>query len=153
MGYVDKNVLPGEDIVHTASIHWFIFVPGAILLSGGIFLFGIDQETGTGPVLGMIAVVIAVFSLLNALIMKATTELAVTSKRVIAKTGLISRKTVELNHSKVESFNVDQSILGRIFGFGTIIVNGTGGGKTPIPSIAAPLEFRRQAMQAIDKTQ
>ena len=153
MGYVDKNVLPGEEIVYEADIHWFIFVPGVIFLFVGIYLFSIDPSSGAGPVLGLIVTILAAFSLLKAIILKTTTELAITSKRVIAKIGLISRNTVELNHSKVESFNVDQSIVGRIFGFGTIIVNGTGGGKTPIPSIAAPLEFRRQAMQTIDESQ
>jgi hypothetical protein len=63
------------------------------------------------------------------------------------------RHTVELNHGKVESFNVDQSIFGRIFDFGTVVVNGTGGGKTPIPNIDAPLDFRRRAMETIDRSQ
>ncbi len=90
---------------------------------------------------------------MKAFIQRMTTELAVTSKRVITKVGLIRRSTMELNHSKVESFHVDQSILGRIFGFGTLVVNGTGGGKTPVPNIDSPLEFRREAMQTIDGSQ
>lgn len=153
MSYVDSNILPGEDVIHKADVHWFIFVPGIIFLLLGIWLFSIDQETGTGPVFGLIAIIAATFSLAKAAITKVTTELAVTSKRVIAKVGLIRRNTVELNHSKVESFNVDQSILGRILGFGTLVVNGTGGGKTPIPTIESPLVFRREAMQAIDSAQ
>lgn len=103
--------------------------------------------------LGVFMFPFGLFLLIKAWVQKFTTELAVTSKRVVAKTGLIRRNTIELNHSKVESFNVDQSILGRIFGFGTIIINGTGGGKTPIPNIDSPLEFRREAMQAIDTSQ
>jgi len=91
--------------------------------------------------------------LLRAWIQQVTTELAVTSKRVVAKFGLIQRNTIELNHSKVESFNVHQGIAGRIFGFGTIVVHGTGGGKTPIPNIDSPLQFRSEAMQAIDTSQ
>ena len=153
MSYVDENVLPGEDIIYKADIHWFIFVPGVVLLCLGIWLFTLDRETGTGPVLGLFAVIAAVFSLSKAMITKITTELVVTSKRVIAKVGLVRRNTVELNHSKVESFNVNQSILGRIFGFGTLIINGTGGGKTPIPIIKSPLQFRREAMQSIDSSQ
>ena len=153
MGYIEKNVLHGESIVHSASIHWFIFVPGVVIFFLGVYLSAIGAEGDTGGVVGSIAIIIALVFLLKALILKLTTELAVTSKRVIAKVGLISRNTVELNHSKVESFNVDQSILGRIFGYGTIIINGTGGGKTPIPSIKSPLEFRREAMQAIDSSQ
>lgn len=77
----------------------------------------------------------------------------VTSKRVITKLGLIRRNTIELNHKKVESFHVHQSIIGRIFDYGTIIIIGAGGGKTSIPDIDSPLEFRRQAMAVIDKSQ
>jgi len=153
MGYVETNILPGEEIVYKASIHWFVFVPGAFLLFIGINLSSLDVEGGTGPVFGIIAIIIALFSLVRAAITRITTELAITSKRVIAKVGLVRRNTVELNHGKVESFNIDQSIFGRIFGFGTVIVNGTGGGKTPIPNIKSPLQFRREAMQTIDSSQ
>lgn len=92
-------------------------------------------------------------SVLGLLMTMATTELVVTSKRVIAKVGLIRRATLELNHSKVESMNVSQSTLGRIIGYGTIVVNGTGGGATPVPGIDNPLEFRRKAMQTIDDSE
>lgn len=153
MGYVDRNLMSGEQVVYKAKIHWFIFVQGVVLFVVGILLFGVDREGGTGPFVGSIIILLAIFSLLKAFILKVSTELAVTSKRVIAKVGLISRNTVELNHGKVESFNVEQSIFGRIFGFGTLIVNGTGGGKTPIPSIDSPLEFRRNAMETIDASQ
>ncbi|VAX04714.1 membrane-flanked domain [hydrothermal vent metagenome] len=143
MGYVDNNLMSGEGVVYKANIHWFIFVPGILIFAIGIYLFTLDIEGDIGPIFGFITIIIAIFSLVKAMITKITTELAVTTKRVIAKVGLIRRNTVELNHSKVESFNIDQSILGRVFGFGTLIVNGTGGGKTPIPSIDSPLDFRR----------
>ncbi len=89
----------------------------------------------------------------ESVIHKLTAELAITSKRAIAKIGFIRRHTVELNHSKVESFNVDQSLLGRMLGYGTVVINGTGGGKTSISNIDAPLDFRREAMQTIDASQ
>lgn len=117
-----------------------------------ILIAGNGQGQGA-KAFGVIFLFMGIFSLIRAFFVKISTELAITSKRVIAKVGLIRRNTVELNHSKVESFNVDQSILGRIFGYGTVIVNGTGGGKTPIPSIDAPLDFRRQAVETIDQSQ
>lgn len=152
MGYVSNNLMSGEKVIHVGKVHWFIFVPGAVLFLVAIWLFGMATEEGIGPIFGTIALLFAIASLLKAFIFKISTELAITSKRVIAKVGFISRKTVELNHSKVESFNIDQSIFGRIFGFGTVVVCGTGGGKTPIPNIDDPLEFRRQAMNAVDET-
>ena len=151
MGYVENNLMNDEKVVYKATIHWFIFVPGVVLTVIGIVLLDSGEASGA-RVLGYLAILLAIFSLIKAFITKLTTELAITSKRVIAKVGLIRRNTVELNHSKVESFNIDQSIFGRIFGFGTVFVNGTGGGKTPIPSIDNPLAFRRNAMDSIDTT-
>lgn len=152
MGYVDRSIVSGEQVLYKARITWLIFVPGVAVLIIGIYLFDLDKEGGVGMI-GAIAIFLAILSLIKAFIAWVSTELAVTSKRVIAKVGLISRKTIELNHTKVESFNIDQSIFGRLFNFGTVIVNGTGGSKTPIPSVDSPLEFRRNAIETIDVSQ
>ena len=79
-----------------------------------------------------------------------TTELAVTNKRIIAKTGLIQRNTVEMFLEKVESIQVDQGVLGRVFDFGSITVSGTGGDKSPVKNVSQPLEFRKAFMTAVD---
>lgn len=151
MGYVTNNLMPDERVLHVGKIHWFVFVSGTVMLLIAIGLFRADLEGGMVQVFGVILFILAMINLINAFIFKISTELAITSKRVIAKVGFISRSTIELNHKKVESFIVDQSIFGRIFGFGTIVVCGTGGGKTPIPNIDNPLEFRRQAMKVADE--
>ena len=88
---------------------------------------------------------------LRALIARRTTELAITTDRVIAKFGLIKRKTAELNINRFESLSVDQSILGRMLNYGTIAVSGTGGGITPVPGIDDPLEFRRNVFARTNK--
>ena len=80
-----------------------------------------------------------------------STELAFTNKRVVAKFGFISKKTIELNISKVESLQISQNFLGRIFNFGTIIISGAGNPQAPIPGIANPMEFRRAFMEHQDK--
>ena len=152
MGYVTKNLMPGERVIYMGRVHWFIFMPGTVLFLVAIGLFSVLTDEAIGlSLLGLLCLLSAVISLIKGFLFKISTELAVTSKRVIAKMGFISRKTVELNHSKVESFNVDQSIFGRMFDFGTVVVCGTGGGKTPIPNISNPLEFRRQAMNVVDE--
>ena len=81
-----------------------------------------------------------------------STELAVTNKRVITKTGLIQRNTTEMFLEKVESIQVDQGILGRICDFGSITISGTGGDKSPVNNVSQPLEFRRAFMTAVDAT-
>ena len=81
---------------------------------------------------------------INPLVQYLTSEFAVTNKRVLVKVGFISRHTLELLLSKVETIGVDQSILGRILGYGTIVVIGTGGTREPFKAIADPLGFRHQ---------
>jgi uncharacterized membrane protein YdbT with pleckstrin-like domain len=114
--YVDNNLIKDEQVELEASYHWIIFCSLRALLT----LF------------------------IAPLIDKYTDEFAVTNKRVIIKTGLISRKTFEMNHSKIETVNVDQSILGRILGYGTIRIVGSGGSKEEFPNIQKPLEFRKK---------
>jgi uncharacterized membrane protein YdbT with pleckstrin-like domain len=77
-----------------------------------------------------------------------TTELAITNKRVIAKFGFISRRTIEININKVESIQVDQGILGRIFNYGTLVVSGAGNPQAPIPGISDPIQFRKAFVEA-----
>ena len=81
-----------------------------------------------------------------------TTELAITDKRIISKFGLIRRDTVEVNINKVESMQVDQSITGRIFNFGTITIAGAGDPKAPIPGISSPLVFRKKFFEVQEET-
>jgi len=122
MGYVDANLMRGESVTYRARLHWKIFVSLKALLT----LF------------------------IAPLLRRATSEFAVTNKRVIVKVGLVTRRTVELNLSKVESVGVDQGLAGRVFGFGTIVVQGTGGTREAFPDIANPLGFRRAVNEAID---
>jgi uncharacterized membrane protein YdbT with pleckstrin-like domain len=86
--------------------------------------------------------VVAVIAAIHAAIIRSTTELAVTDHRVIFKRGIISRYTIEMARSKVESVDVEQSIGGRIFNYGTILVRGTGGSLEPFPNIEDPLRLR-----------
>lgn len=176
MGYVEKNLLPSEEIVYKAKIHWSIYISGYILIIIGLIIIGLTflikeninilnfnnmLSAGvidfiikywiTPYILGAIFIFTGSIKLIKAFILKISTELVVTTKRVIAKFGFIKRKTIELNHSKVESFIVNQNIFQRIFDSGTIIVQGTGGGKTPIPNIDSPLEFRSNAMEIVDR--
>lgn len=162
MGYVEKNLMSGEKLYVQAKLHWTIFSKAILFCASSAGLLFYSLKTSMAGDIkvselvrngGLITLIPALWYLAAAFINYNATELAVTSKRVIAKFGFIKRSTIELNHSKVESFHVDQSVLGRIFGFGTLHINGTGGGITPIPNISDPLGFRRKAMEAIDASQ
>lgn len=86
--------------------------------------------------------------LVAALLRYVSTEMAVTNKRVIAKQGFIRRSTIELNLARVESIQVDQGILGRIFDFGSIVVSGSGNPQAPVIGISQPLRFRKAVVEA-----
>ena len=151
MSYVESNLMPNEYVVCTAKVHWCVYIPGAILL-GLAFLNGVAGGFGGNPMVSVF-IMAAVIFLIRARLIQTCTEVAVTSKRVIVKTGMVRRHTVELNHSKLESFQVSQGIFGRILGYGTLTITGTGGVRTPINSIEKPLEFRRSAVATVDAAQ
>lgn len=132
--YVEGALVKDEQIVHLGHISlwslWHLLAIGILLLP----LFGI----------GLIFLV-------KAYIRYKTTELAITSKRVIVKFGFIRRSTVEININKVESVQVDQDILGRMCDFGTLIISGAGNPQAPILGISQPMEFRRAFIEAQDR--
>ncbi|MBV9862025.1 MAG: PH domain-containing protein [Alphaproteobacteria bacterium] len=147
MRYVTRVLQPGETVIYATRLHWLIFLPALVLLLiCVVLLLGAAATSGDLAVaLEIMAAIFAIFafsSWARAAILRATTELAVTDRRVIYKSGLLSRHTLEMNRSKVESVDVDQTLLGRLFGFGTIVVRGTGGSLEPIRRIADPLTFR-----------
>jgi uncharacterized membrane protein YdbT with pleckstrin-like domain len=149
MRYVRRVLQPGETIVYTTKLHWLIYARTILLLIISVILLGvgllINYDQNMTVAFGIGAVVfalVALFTGLRAFIRRATTELAVTDHRVIYKTGLLSRHTIEMNRDKVESVDVNQTLLGRVFGYGTIIVRGTGGSLEPIRDIGDPLTFR-----------
>ena len=79
------------------------------------------------------------------------TEIAVTDRRVIYKTGLVQRYTTEINMAKIESVDVSQSILGRVFGFGTLTIRGTGETIEALRNIASPLQFPKRYNGAVSR--
>ena len=149
MRYVRRVLQPGETIVYSTKLHWRVYIQAILLVIACIIITGAAVATndnqGISLAFGIAAVIFALLALsagLRAFIRRATTELAVTDHRVIYKSGLLSRHTIEMNRDKVESVDVDQSLLGRVFGYGTVIVRGTGGSLEPMRNIGDPLTFR-----------
>ena len=132
--YVEGALIQDEKIVHIGHISlWSL----SHLIALGILLL---------PVVG-----IGLIFLIKAYIRYKTTELAITTKRVIVKVGFIRRSTVEININKVESVQVDQSLLGRMFDFGTLVIAGTGTTHAPLHGIAEPLAFRKAFIEAQER--
>jgi membrane protein YdbS with pleckstrin-like domain len=145
MSYLDDHLLDGERIIYRAHLHWTIFlVPILVVLLGtalAIVLYMYEPAYWwLGAVLAGVGLVLAI----GPLIRYVGSEFAVTNKRVLSKTGFIQRESDETLLSKVEGISVDQGILGRMLGFGTVIITGSGGTEDAFPRISQPLELRRQ---------
>jgi uncharacterized membrane protein YdbT with pleckstrin-like domain len=146
MSYVASVLQPGENVRYATNIHWIKYWPGAGLLvaAGAAYWMAIRPEASS-VIWDGIAIVVGACAgvmLFAAWFKRWTTEIAVTDRRIIKKTGFISRDTMEMSLDKVESVQVDQSILGRILNYGDITLQGTGGGKEQLFTIASALQFR-----------
>ena len=127
MSYIEDSLSDGEKVEGLFKLHWFAWMPMV-----GWILLGI-------PTLGLTWIV-AIYEYLKL----RYTEQGVTNKRVIVKTGLVQRRTLELLLRQVEAISVDQSLLGRVFGFGSITLTGTGGVREVFHRVGDPLELRRR---------
>ncbi|UXI70324.1 PH domain-containing protein [Tahibacter amnicola] len=151
MGYVQSSLTQDERIVAVGKTHWSIYAaPVSIIIPGVATIPFWPPSHIPWWTISLGVVAIGALWWLKRFIYASSTELAVTSRRVVAKFGLISRHTIELGHSKVESFHVEQSIIGRLLNYGTIVIKGSGGTSTPIPAIADPLRFRSAAIAAME---
>ena len=160
MSYIQNNLLKNEKIIYFTRIHWIIFGFPVFLLVLTFILSVYSQRLFPGylplsnvrlaAVVILILLLAAIFSGISAFIRYATSEYGITTKRVLIKTGWISRDSLELFLDKVEAIYVDQSILGRILDYGTLRVVGTGGTQDPFFYIPRPLEFRKIAQEQID---
>ncbi|MFA6280691.1 MAG: PH domain-containing protein [Bdellovibrionales bacterium] len=161
--YVKRAMQPNESILYETQLHWVIYRMGITITFLGL-LFGrfapmpVKQILGDSvaelvakPISYIAAVLIALgaFELLASFIRQISTELVITDQRVIAKHGFISTTSYELMMTKVEGATIEQSIWGRLLGFGTLMVKGTGGGISPIDHVADPYRFHSYLMNAL----
>ncbi len=138
MAYVDSSLLPDEQIVYKATLHWTIFWQCWVIILIGIVSL-IFQ-----PIVGGLIIFVGLLVGLRKFIEYKTSEFAVTTKRVIIKVGVFRRRTLELLLRQVEAISVEQTVLGRMLGFGSVTLTGTGGVREVFHNISSPLEFRRQ---------
>jgi hypothetical protein len=156
MRYVDEVLQPGETIRGVTSVSWVGFLPGiflwiiAILLL--IFIAPWSQDSAVLKLIGWLAMLAAAVVGTGLLIKhwwrRFTTEVAVTDRRIICKVGFIKRRTVEMHMDKVESVDVDQTIMGRLLSYGDITIRGTGETMEMLRMIDHPLEFRNHVTAA-----
>jgi len=151
VGYVERHLLVGEQVVYKTRLHWVLFLKPALVVLGGIVLMVVLRPVQDPRWLWMIGAGVALIGLVWGLIHYVelmTSEFAVTSSRLIMKVGLISRYTTELLLAKVETIGVHQGLMGRLLGYGDLVVTGTGGAREVFRRVRDPIGFRNHVQQA-----
>ena len=161
MSYIEKHLIPGETLQYQTKLHWIVMLGhtclAAFFEAAGIALLVLSWNAKKGSEIHSTALIwIAIASFLVGsiffavgLVKRNATVMVLTNKRVIVKTGLASRRTVELLLSRIESVVVEEPAMGRLLGYGTVVIRGTGGTPEPLDNISHPLEFRAQVQGQI----
>ncbi len=149
MSYIERSLGQGEQIVIRARFHWLynlrawlaIILP---LIALAAIVVCADEMVREGLAIFAVALLVAgVIVFFSMMIHKWTTEIGITSHRLVKKTGFIALKTAEVALHNIEGGRVTQSLWGRLFGYGRIRVEGTGDDHIDIPNIDDPVGFRR----------
>jgi uncharacterized membrane protein YdbT with pleckstrin-like domain len=161
LSFVERHLISGEAVQYQTRLHWIVMLGHlvvALLLDAAAvaLLIFYSRVRGNPDAHGEILLWVAVGALVISAIVFAigairrnATEMALTNRRVIVKTGLTTRRTLELVLGRIESIVVEESTMGRMLGYGTVIIRGTGGTPEVFEKIARPLEFREQVQSQI----
>jgi uncharacterized membrane protein YdbT with pleckstrin-like domain len=146
--YIDEILQPGEKVLYSTNAHWMFYLPAIAAWIVTLILLILARSTSAQSIVllclsaAAVAAIVALYWTVKAWFHRWTTETDVTNFRIVHKTGFIKRRTFEMSLDKVESVDVNQSILGRIMNYGDVTVLGVGEGRETIRTIAAPLAFR-----------
>ena len=146
--YIDEILQPGEKVLYSTNVHWIFYWRSIAAWIVALVLLVLSRATITEGIIllclsaSAVVAIVAVYWAAAAWFHRWTTETDVTNLRVVHKAGFIKRRTFEMSLDKVESVDVNQSILGRILNYGDVTVQGVGEGKETIVTVASPLAFR-----------
>ena len=141
MSYIQNNLQAGEEIKYKADIHWYIFAYPVILLLLSAFFS--SAQTGLFYYVSILLLLSGLFQLIKRILLKMGAEYVVTNKKVILKSGILNRDALELVLNKCEGIRINQSLTGRMLGFGSIVV-ATGGVTNKFDFITNPIKFRNE---------
>jgi uncharacterized membrane protein YdbT with pleckstrin-like domain len=150
VSYIDKHLLPGEIVTFRTRLHWKIYVLPVCIAIALVALAVWALSSQQRKVLAFIPIGIAIIVLLIPWLHRRSSEFAVTNKRVVIKLGVLATRSMELLLPKIEGITVTQSMFGRMFGYGEIVVTGSGGTQEPFDGIQSPLDFRQAVQAATD---
>jgi hypothetical protein len=163
MSYIDASLVPGETVVYQTRLHWIVMLRHILLAlllfagSGALLSYFLhhpqlstaDKHLTEGTAAALL--LCGIVAIIAGAVRRNATEMAVTTRRVVVKQGLVSRKTIEMLLNKIETIEVSEPMTGRMLGYGSITIIGTGGTSEPFHKIAHPLHFRGEVQQQLEK--
>lgn len=144
MGHIEKKLLNDETILYRADISWKILVSLIVVL-----IFFTWFSSRFHPIVLLLASLYSIYLIIRVTLVILSTEFALTNRRIIAKKGFFFQHSIEILLNKVESISVSQPLIGRILGFGTVTIIGSGGTQEVFKSIDNPMELRKQVNDQI----
>jgi uncharacterized membrane protein YdbT with pleckstrin-like domain len=145
MSYVNDNLIVSEDVLFQTRQHWIRLVGPAILAACmlSLSLICAFQEAPAFGTVALLTFLLAVIVVGVSFLRWKATEYAVTNKRLIVKSGILTHNSEEIMVDKIESIGVDQGVWGRILDYGTLVLRGTGSTFEPFLYVPSPMEFRK----------
>jgi uncharacterized membrane protein YdbT with pleckstrin-like domain len=150
MSYIDSNLLDGEHVVFRTRLHWLLFLGPVLFIVIILLPVAWFLSSGAWSSYAWVPVGLGALILVATFIKRQSSDFAVTNKRVMMKVGVFHTRSIELLLNKIEAIAVEQPLLGRIFGYGDIVITGSGGTKEAFSKIQSPLEFRRAVQSVTD---
>lgn len=148
--YVARHLLSGERIVFSTRHHWIVFIGPTLIVVAGLLAALLPVAAGADPLWGVpggLVILVGIAMVLARSVRFLSSEFVVTNMRVVMKEGFLSRRSDEILLPKIETIGVDQSIPGRLLGYGTLTVTGTGGAREPFQTVSDPIGFRRAVQE------
>jgi len=153
--YVARHLLSGERIVFSTRRHWVMFIGPALIVLAGLIAALLPVAADLAPLWsapGGVLILFGIAMVIARSVRFLSSEFVVTNMRVVMKEGLLARRSDEILLQKIETIGVDQSLSGRLLGYGTLTVTGTGGAREPFQDVNDPIGFRRAVQeQSIQK--
>jgi len=150
VSYIDRNLIAGERVVYRTRLHWLVYAMPVLFSVVVLLPIAWFLASGSWQGFAWVPLALVLVVLLPAVVKRQSSDFAVTNKRVMMKSGVFTTRSVELLLNKIEAIAVDQSLLGRLFGYGDIVVTGSGGTREAFSHIQSPLEFRRAVQSVSD---
>ncbi|HYD00140.1 MAG TPA: PH domain-containing protein [Phycisphaerales bacterium] len=160
MGSLEKNLLPGEEVLYRARLSSLplvidiaVLLLGLGLVIGGLVMLAVPVAGFAMIGIGGIALLVGCGRLVRTMVQRSTTDMVITTRRVLSRVGVLRKESEEMFLGKIESVEVQQNLWARVMNYGTIEVNGSGEGELLFPNVQSPHEFRKACMGAVEQAQ